>query len=50
MFENLMQRAQQRRIVLLREISVRREFAKRAEAVSDAVIDAEFLRGSKARS
>jgi hypothetical protein len=50
MFENLMQRAHQRRIVLLREISVRREFARRAEGISKAVIDAEFLRGSKARS
>jgi hypothetical protein len=50
MFENLMQRAQQRRITLLREISVRREFAKRAEAVSDAVITAKFLRALKARS
>jgi hypothetical protein len=50
MFENLMQRAQQRRIVLLREISVRREFAKRAEAVSDAVITAKFLRAFKACS
>jgi hypothetical protein len=50
MFENLVQRAQQRRITLLREISVRREFAKRAEAVSDAVITARFLRAFKARS
>jgi hypothetical protein len=50
MFENLMQRAQQQRIVLLREISVRREFAKRAEAVSDAVITAKFLRAFKACS
>jgi hypothetical protein len=50
MFENLMQRAHQRRIVLLREISVRREFAKCAEAVSDAVITAKFLRAFKACS
>jgi hypothetical protein len=50
MFENLAQRAHQRCIVLLREISVRREFAKPAEGISKAVIDAEFLRGSKARS
>jgi hypothetical protein len=50
MFENLMQRAHQRRIVLLREISVRREFAKRAEAVSDAVITAKCLQAFKACS
>jgi hypothetical protein len=31
MFDDLLQRAQQRRIIMLREISVRREFAKRAE-------------------
>jgi hypothetical protein len=47
MFENLEQRAHQRRIVLLREISVRREFAKQVEGISKAVIDAEFLGGPK---
>jgi len=37
-FDNL-QRAQQRRMVLLREISIRREFAKRMKRVSDRVIE-----------
>ncbi len=42
MFDTLLQRAQQRRMVLLREISVRREFAKRVEKVSERVIRREF--------
>jgi hypothetical protein len=49
MFDVLMQRAQQRRIILLREIGIRREFAKRAERVSEAVIETRFLRAPKAR-
>jgi hypothetical protein len=49
MFDVLMQRAQQRRIVLLREIAIRREFAKRAERVSEALIEARFSRAPKAR-
>jgi hypothetical protein len=49
MFDVLMQRAQQRRIILLREISIRRDFAKRAERVSEAVIETRFLRAPKAR-
>jgi hypothetical protein len=39
MFDVLMQRARQRRIILLREIGIRREFAKRATRVSEAVIE-----------
>jgi hypothetical protein len=38
LFDQLMQRAQQRRIALLREIGIRREFAFRAKLASDAVI------------
>jgi hypothetical protein len=49
MFDILMQRAQQRRILLLREIGIRREFAKRAERVSEAVIETRLLRVPKAR-
>lgn len=49
MFDDLMQRAQHRRITLLREVSVRREFAKRAEGISEAVIEGKFLMGSKVR-
>lgn len=49
MFDVLMQRAQQRRIMLLREIGIRREFAKRAERVSEAVIETRFLRAPNAR-
>ena len=48
-FDDLIQRAQYRRITLLREISVRREFAKRAAGISEAVIEAKFLRGPKVR-
>jgi hypothetical protein len=47
MFDALMQRAQQRRIVLLREIGIRRAFTKRAERVCEAVIEARFLRTPK---
>jgi hypothetical protein len=39
-FDELMQRAQHRRILLLREMSVRREFAKRAEQISEALMNA----------
>jgi hypothetical protein len=49
MFDVLMQRAQQRRIILLREIGIRRDFAKRAERVSEAVIETRFLGAPKAR-
>ena len=49
MFEILIQRAQQRRMILLREIGIRREFAKRAERISEAVIETRFSRGPKAR-
>jgi hypothetical protein len=38
LFDQLMQRAQQRRIALLREIGIRREFAFRTKRASDAVI------------
>jgi hypothetical protein len=50
MFHHLMQRAQQRRMVLLREISIRREFARRAERISDAAIEGGLLRVRKGRS
>jgi hypothetical protein len=48
MFDDLMHAAQNRRMVLLREINVRREFAKRATRPSDAAIDGKFERVSKA--
>jgi hypothetical protein len=48
MFDDLMHAAQNRRLILLREISIRREFAKRAKRSSDAVIDGRFLRAAKA--
>jgi hypothetical protein len=48
MFDDLMHGAQNRRMVLLREINIRREFAKRATRSSDAVIDEKFERVSKA--
>jgi hypothetical protein len=38
MLDNLIQRAQQRRIMLLREIGTRREFAKRAAKISEALL------------
>jgi hypothetical protein len=38
LFDQLMQRAQQRRMALLREIGIRRELALRARSNSDAVI------------
>jgi hypothetical protein len=49
MFDELMHAAQNRRMVLLREISIRREFVKRAKSSSDAVIEGKFLRVSKVR-
>jgi hypothetical protein len=48
MFDDLMHAAQNRRMVLLREINIRREVAKRAKKSSDAVIDGKFVRVSKA--
>jgi hypothetical protein len=48
MFDDLMHMAQNRRMILLREISVRREFAKRAKRSSDSVIDGKFVQVSKA--
>jgi hypothetical protein len=38
MFDLLMQRAQQRRVIILREVSIRREFAIRAKRISDSAI------------
>jgi hypothetical protein len=38
MFDHLTQRAQQRRMIISREVSIRREFAIRAKRVSDAAI------------
>jgi len=38
MFDHLTQRAQQRRMIILREVSIRREFAIRAKRISDAAI------------
>jgi hypothetical protein len=48
MFDGLMHAAQNRRMILLREISIRREFAKRAKRSSDSVFDGKFVRISKA--
>ncbi|MGB8608337.1 MAG: hypothetical protein WCE28_25235, partial [Bradyrhizobium sp.] len=48
MFDDLMHAAQNRRMVLLREINIRREFAKRATRSSDVLIDGKFERVSKA--
>jgi hypothetical protein len=42
MFDTLLQRAQQRRMVLLREIGVRRELTKRVEKVSERLAGGEF--------
>ena len=50
MFDHLMQRAQQRRMVILKEISIRREFARRAERISDAAIEGRILRVRKRTS
>jgi len=47
LFDQLMQRAQQRRMILLREIAIRREFAFRAKMASDAVIRDGALPSSK---
>jgi hypothetical protein len=48
MFDDLTQTAQNRRMVLFREISIRREFARRAKSSSDAVVDGKLVRISKA--
>jgi hypothetical protein len=47
LFEQLMQRAQQRRMALLREIGIRREFAFRAKLASDTVTSDGALPSSK---
>jgi hypothetical protein len=39
MFDQVMQSAQSRRIALLREVSIRREFARRVRRVTRAVDD-----------
>ncbi len=44
MFDDLMHMAQNRRMILLREISIRREFAKRAKRSSDTVVAGKFVR------
>ena len=49
MFDHMLHAAQRRRIVLLREISVRREFAKRAQVISEAMIEANLARVAKIR-
>ena len=49
LFDQLMQSAQQRRMVLLREISIRREFALRAELVSNAVTSNGHVLSSRQR-
>ena len=49
MFDHLLHAAQHRRIVLLREISVRREFSKRARVISEAMIEANLARVAKIR-
>jgi hypothetical protein len=43
MFDGLMHAAQKRRLVLLREIGIRRELMKRAQRSSDAVIDGKLV-------
>jgi hypothetical protein len=50
MFDGLMHAAQNRRMILLREISIRREFAKRAKRSSDLLISGKLVRVSAARS
>jgi hypothetical protein len=47
MFDDLTHVAQGRHMTLLREISIRCEFAKRATRSSDTVIDAKYERASK---
>ena len=47
MFDDLTHVAQGRRMALLREISIRYEFAKRATRSSDTVIDGKYERASK---
>jgi hypothetical protein len=37
------------RVILLREIGIRRDFTKRAERICEAVIEARFVRAPKAR-
>ena len=49
MFDHMLHAAQHRRIVLLREISIRREFARRSEAISEATIEASMARVAKIR-
>ena len=49
MFDQLMDAAQRRRIGLLREISVRREFLKRAQRVTDTAIEAQLVRVANVR-
>jgi hypothetical protein len=42
-----MHAAQNRRMILLREIEIRRDFARRAKKSSDAVIEGKFVRVPK---
>jgi hypothetical protein len=49
MFDHMLHAAQRRRIVLLREISIRREFAKRARVISEAMIEANMARVARIR-
>jgi hypothetical protein len=49
MFDQLMDAAQRRRIGLLREISMRREFLKRAQRLTDTAIEAQLVRVADAR-
>jgi hypothetical protein len=48
LFDDLMHAAQNQRMTLLREISIRRNFAKRVKRWSDAVVDGKIVRMSKA--
>ena len=49
MFDGLMQSAQTRRIILLREISSRREFKHRVEKLIDATFEARHARNRRGR-
>lgn len=49
MFDHMLHAAQHRRMVLLREINVRREFGKRADIISEAMIEANLARVAKIR-
>jgi hypothetical protein len=49
MLDHMLHSAQHRRIVLLREISIRREFARRSEAISNATIEASMARVARIR-